>query len=248
MKDLPINALVWDENPSHVPVTLYPDNVRGAIAAGLCELGGDEVAVRTAHLDEPEQGLAAAVLARTDVLLWWGHMRHKEVSDESVARVVERVQKRGMGFIALHSAHYSKPFRAVLGCTGHLKGGWREDEQPEELRVAAPHHPIAHGVHDFTLAHEEMYGAPFDVPPPACVVLQSYFPAGGEHFPSGIAWSVGTGIDPDFASGPGSGIHQGEGIGRVFYFRPGHETAPTFFNTDVRRILLNAVRWTAGRA
>ncbi|MEW6252756.1 MAG: ThuA domain-containing protein [Planctomycetota bacterium] len=247
MEDLPINVLVWDENPPHVPIAVYPENVRGAVADGLREIGGTEVAVRTAHLDEPDQGLSAAALAQTDVLVWWGHIRHKEVGDDAVARIVERVQRRGMGFVALHSAHYARPFRALLNCTGHLKGGWREDDRPEEIRVAAPHHPIARGLHDFTLAHEEMYGAPFDVPPPAVVVLQSYFPAGGEHFPSGLAWTVGTGIDPEFTSGSGGGMSQGEGVGRVFYFRPGHETAPTYFNPQVRQVLLNAVRWCAGR-
>ncbi len=247
MKDLPINVLVWDENPTHAPRDIYPDNIRGAIAAGLVELGEAEVAVRVAHQDQPEEGLSAALLAQSDVLIWWGHLRHREVSDAAIERVVERVQRRGMGLILLHSAHYSKAMRQVLGCTGHLKGGWREDEQPEELRVCAPQHPIAHGVHDFTLAKEEMYGAPFDVPPPTTVVFQSYFPAGGEYFPSGLCWTVGAGIDPDFTSGPGGGAGQGEGIGRVFYFRPGHESVPTFLNPTVRKILLNAVRWAARR-
>ncbi len=248
MKDLPIQVLVWDENPSHAPRDIYPRSIRGAVADGLCEFGRDEVVVRTAHQDEPEQGLSAAALAQTDVLVWWGHMRHSELNDAVIGRVAERVLHRGMGFVALHSAHYSKPFRTILDCTGHLKGGWSEADQPEEVRVCAPQHPIAHGVHDFTLASEEMYGGPFDVPPPAVVVLQSYFPATNRFFPSGIAWSVGAGIDPNFESGPGRGIGQGEGVGRVFYFRPGHESVPTYFHTDVRRVLLNAVRWTAGRA
>jgi trehalose utilization protein len=248
MNDTPIRVLVWDEDATHVSAGVYPENIRGAVADGLIELGGERVRVRTASLADPEQGLSAAALAATDVLIWWGHVRHSEVADDAVGRIVEHVCRRGLGFIALHSAHYSKPFKQILNCTGHLKGGWREDEQPEEIRVCAPHHPITHGVHDFALAQEEMYGAPFDVPPPAAVVLQSFFPAGGEYFPSGLIWTVGTGVDRTFASGPGRGIGQGEGIGRVFYFRPGHESVPTYFNLDVRRILYNGVRWAARRA
>ncbi|HEY9840555.1 MAG TPA: ThuA domain-containing protein, partial [Candidatus Obscuribacterales bacterium] len=147
--------------------------------------------------------------------------------------------------IVLHSAHYRKVFRRVLDCSGDLKGGWREDEQPEILRVCAPEHPIAAGVADFTLETEEMYGAPFAVPPAECLVFQSYFPAGGEFFPSGLAWSTGQGITPDFRSGPGGGVGQGQGKGRVFYFRPGHETCPSYQHPMVRRILLNAVYWAA---
>lgn len=247
MSDNPIRVLVWDENPSHAPQSIYPENIRGAVAAAMRAIGGAEVDVRTASIDDPEQGCGAAALDGTDVLVWWGHKRHAELRDDAAVRIVERVHRKGMGFVALHSAHYSKPFTRILGCTGHLKGGWREDDQPEHIRVCAPQHPIAQGVIDFHLAHEEMYGAPFETPPPECVVLQSHFPAGGEYFPSGLCWSVGAGIDPAFESGPGGGANQGKGVGRVFYFRPGHETMPTFLNTDVNRIILNGVRWCAWR-
>ena len=243
MSEKPIRVLVWDENPGHAPKEVYPHGIRGAVAEGLAEFGRDGVQVRTAHLDDPEQGLAAETLAETDVLVWWAHVRHHLVADAVIARVVERVHKHGLGFVALHSAHYSKALKRILNCTGHLKGGWREDDQPEEVRVCAPRHPIALGVRDFTLPREEMYGGPFDVPPPAVVVLQSFFPAGGEYFPSGLCWTVGDGIDPTFESGPGGGVGQGEGLGRVFYFRPGHETMPTYFHPVVRRILYNAVLW-----
>lgn len=249
MNPTPIRVLVWDENPPHAPKTIYPNSINGAVAEGLQTLGNGELQVLTANLDEPDQGCSPARLAETDVLIWWGHARHEQVRDEIVARIVERVHRQGMGFVALHSAHYSKPFRAVLNCTGHLKGGWREKKPPEQeyLRVCAPRHPIAQGIQDFTLEHEEMYGAPFEVPPPLVVVFQSFFPAGGEYFPSGLCWTVGWGIDPNFTSGPGGGVNQGEGIGRVFYFRPGHETIPTYFHPQVRRILYNAVRWAAKR-
>jgi|YNPNPStandDraft_1061719.scaffolds.fasta_scaffold03289_3 trehalose utilization protein len=243
----PVRVLVWDENPPHAPKEVYPNSINGAVAEGIEKLLGDKAIVRRANLDDPEQGISLEALEQTDVLIWWGHARHGEVSDTTVSRIVERVHKHGLGFIALHSAHYSKPFQAILGAPGHLKGGWREDNGPEEIRVCAPRHPIAQGVSDFTLPAEEMYGAPFDVPPPACVILQSYFPNGGEYFPSGLTWTVGEGKTPGFTSGPGGGIGEGEGIGRVFYLRPGHETIPTYFNENIRRLIANAVLWAAKR-
>lgn len=247
MADSKIRVLVWDENPQHAPKEMYPENIRGAVAEGLRELGGDRLSVSVAHLDEPDQGITEAALAETDVLLWWGHVRHGEVADGTVERVREAVTRRGMGFIALHSAHYSRPFRQILGCMGHLQGGWRENNPPEreEITVCAPRHPIAKGVQDFVLEHEEMYGAPFATPPPSVVVFQSYFPTGGEYFPSGACWTVGKGIIPDFESGRGKGANQGEGIGRVFYFRPGHESVPTYFDANIRRVLYNATLWAA---
>ncbi|BDI32375.1 trehalose utilization protein ThuA [Capsulimonas corticalis] len=244
----PVKVLVWDEAPTHAPREVYPQSINGAIAAFLNEDGAGQIVATTANIDDPEQGLSEQAIADADVIIWWGHARHDEVQDELAQRVVQAVHA-GTGFIPLHSAHYSKTFRGVLSATGHLKGGWREqDENPdtEEITVCAPKHPIAEGVEDFTLPREEMYGAPFDVPPFKTVVFQSYFPVGGEYFPS-FATSVGEGITPDFHSGGGKGENQGEGAGRVFYFRPGHETFPTYFDPSVRRILRNAVLWTARR-
>jgi trehalose utilization protein len=244
-----VRVLVWDENPPHAPKEVYPKSINGAVAEGLEELGKKQVVVRTANLDDPDQGCSDAALAETDVLLWWGHARHGQVDDATAERVVRRVRDAGMGFVALHSAHYSKPFRAVLSGNGHLKGGWRENDPPEaeHVHVCAPWHPIAKGVRAFDLEHEEMYGAPFDVPPPLVVVLQSHFPLDGKTFPSGLCWTVGAGVDPNFTSGPGGGVGEGLGVGRVFYFRPGHETIPTYFHPMVRRVILNAVMWCAHR-
>lgn len=245
----PIKAVIWDENPSHAPKAIYPNNIRGAIAEGLREFGGDEVEAIEAHLDEPNQGITYDLINSADVLMWWGHVRHDKVEDQVAETIKKNVHERGMGFITLHSGHYSKPFKAVLGATGHLKGGWRDDlpNEVEELRVCAPKHPIAEGINDFSLPREEMYGAPFGIPYPQVIVFQSYFPNGGEYFPS-FATTVGKGIDPDFASGSGKGQNQGEGAGRVFYFRPGHEEFPTYYDPTVRQILWNAVRWCAHKS
>ena len=246
----PVRALVWDENPAHAPKEMYPHSINGAVAEGLNELSGGRIQATTAHLDEAEQGITEDALANADVLLWWGHARHDQVSDETAARVRRAVHERGLGFVPLHSAHYSKAFRQVLDAPGHLKGGWREIEgfEPEEIHVCAPRHPIAQGIENFTLPTEEMYGSPFVAPPFQTLVFQSYFPHGGEYFPCGFTLTVGQGIDPDFTSGGGGGKNQGEGKGRVFYFRPGHETTPTYFNPSVRQILVNAVLWAARRS
>ena len=176
-----IRVLVWDENKQSVPKDIYPNNLRGTITDALNSLGKGEVTAIAASLDDESQGITKEVLKETDVLIWWGHARHGEVSDETAEIVRKAVHEDGLGFLALHSAHYSKAFKAVLGATGHLKGGWRENDDPadtEELTVAAPKHPIAAGVTSFTIEQEEMYGTPFDVPPYEALIFQSYFPLG----------------------------------------------------------------------
>jgi trehalose utilization protein len=244
-----VRALVWDENPPHAPREVYPKSINGAVAEGLSKFGSGQIEVRTANLDDPDQGISEDALAETDVLLWWGHMYHGRVSDTTVQRVVDRVHHGAMGFIALHSGHYSRTFKAVVQGNGHLKGGWREMEPPEQedIYVTAPWHPIAQGVPARFSLPEEMYGAPFDVPSAHTMVFQSHFPFDGKVFPSGLCWTVGDGKDPDFTSGPGNGVGEGFGKGRVFYFRPGHETIPTYYNPIVQQIITNGVLWCAHR-
>ena len=153
------------------------------------------------------------LLAKTDVMLWWGHIAHHMVPDEVSNRVAQAVQK-GMGFIALHSAHMSKPFRQLMGTSCTLK--WRDDDS-ERLWVTAPSHPIAEGLPEhFELPQEEMYGEFFDIPKPDDVVFMGWF-TGGELFRSGVTFN--------------------RGLGRVFYFQPGHEAFPTYFNENVERII-----------
>ena len=198
---------------------VYPDGIHAAVADGLREAGFD---VRTATLDEPGQGLTDEILGATDVLTWWGHAAHAEVEDALVERIQRRVLD-GMGLLVLHSGHHSKIFRRLMGTTCDLK--WREAGERERIWVVDPSHPIAEGLGDsFLLEQEEMYGEPFDIPAPDRLVLVGWF-QGGEIFRSGCCYR--------------------RGRGRVFYFQPGHETHPTYFNPDVRRVLANAVRWAA---
>ena len=218
-----IRVTVWNEGiheRTHPEIgAVYPDGIHGAIADGLKAHGFD---VRTATLDQPEHGLTQDVLDGTDVLTWWGHMAHDKVADE----VVERVHKRvldGMGLIVLHSGHLSKIFRRLMGTGCDLK--WREANDRERLWVVAPGHPIAQGLGEYIqLEREEMYGEVFDIPAPETLVFISWF-TGGEVFRSGCCYTRGS--------------------GRVFYFRPGHESFPTYYNTEIRQVIANAVRWAA---
>jgi len=216
-----IQVLVWSERSE--PATVYPNGINGAVAEGLNAT--DDVAAQVADIDMPGQGLDEKLLSKADVLMWWGHQKHGQVSDEAAARVVTHVKERGMGFIPIHSAHYSKPFKGLMGTDCGL-GGWREDDKPERIHVVMPAHPIAEGIVDFIVPKTEMYSEPFAVPPPDVVVFEGRF-EGGEYFRSGCCWMVGN--------------------GRVFYFRPGHETLPIMFQDEVKKILHNAVRWVAKR-
>lgn len=219
-----LRITVWNEGRhekknEHI-ARIYPDGIHGAIAAGLREHGFTQV--RTATLDEPEHGLTEAVLAETDVLTWWGHMAHGDVDDAVVDRVHQRVLD-GMGLVVLHSGHFSKIFKKLMGTTCSLR--WREADDHERFWVVEPSHPVADGLPEyFELPAEEMYGEHFDIPAPDTLVFISWFP-GGEVFRSGCAYR--------------------RGRGKVFYFRPGHETYPTYYDANVRRVIANAARWTA---
>jgi trehalose utilization protein len=222
----PIRVTIWNEhrherNPSHKASQVYPEGMHAPLAQYLgAQAGIGEV--RVAVLDEPDHGLTEEALAQTDVLTWWGHAAHGEVRDEIVERVHRRVLD-GMGLLVLHSGHFSKIFKKLMGTTCNLK--WREADEKERFWVIEHGHPIAEGLGEmFELPAEEMYGEPFDVPAPDTLVLVSWFP-GGEVFRSGCCY------------------HRGRG--KVFYFRPGHETYPTYYDPNVLRVISNAVRWCA---
>ena len=218
-----IRVTLWNEH-RHERIDeavrrVYPEGLHAPIADSLRKQG---MRVGIATLDDPEHGLTEQVLAETDVLIWWGHMAHDEVKDEIVARVQGRVLE-GMGLVALHSSHFSKIFKTLMGTTCTLK--WREAGERERLWVVAPAHPIAAGLGEgFDIAHEEMYGEFFDIPAPDELVLISSF-EGGEVFRSGCCFY--------------------RGRGKIFYFSPGHETYPTYYQPEVLHVIANAVRWAA---
>jgi trehalose utilization protein len=222
----PIRVTVWGENvhEDRDPQVraIYPDGMHETIASGLRDLLGAGAEVRAVTLQQPEHGLPQDVVDATDVLLWWGHIAHDEVSDAVVDRVQEAVLG-GMGLLVLHSAHYARIFKRLLGTSCSLR--WRNAGERELVWTVAPGHPIAHGVpHPLVIEAQEMYGEHFDIPAPDELVFVSSF-AGGEVFRGGCCFA--------------------RGRGRIFYFSPGDQEYPVYHHPDVRRVLANAVRWAA---
>lgn len=218
----PLRVTVWNEyrhektNPK--VASIYPEGIHGAVATFLGAETG--LKVRTATLDEPDHGLGDDTLEETDVLIWWGHKAHGEVDDAIIEKTKTRVLE-GMGLIVLHSGHYSKIFKSLLGTTCSLK--WRESTDKERLWNTMPSHPITQGIGEyFEIPREEMYGEPFGIPQPDELLFISWF-TGGEVFRSGATWSRGN--------------------GKIFYFRPGHETYPTYHQAEVQKVITNAVYW-----
>ena len=214
---------VWNEyvheRENEVVADVYPDGIHATIADAL-DVRGFETT--TATLQEPDHGLPPDVLAATDVLTWWGHAAHDQVRDDVVEHVKQHVLD-GMGLIVLHSGHYSKIFTSLMGTSCSLK--WREAAERERLWVVEPSHPIADGIDEcIELDEAEMYGERFDIPQPETLVFNSWF-EGGEVFRSGCTYRRGS--------------------GRVFYFRPGHETYPIYHDEAIQRVLANAVEWAA---
>jgi len=219
---MPIRAVVWGENvheqKNKIISDLYPKGMHQCIADALNEDEG--ISATTATLQEPDHGLSEERLKETDVLLWWGHAAHGDVEDHVVERVCDAVWS-GMGMVFLHSAHFAKPFKRLMGAPCNLT--WREAGEKERLWVTSRNHPITNGISDsFELEMEEMYGEPFGVPEPLETVFISWF-EGGEVFRSGLTYK--------------------RGAGNIFYFRPGHETYPTYYNEDVRTVIRNGVKW-----
>jgi trehalose utilization protein len=216
-----LKVLVWNENrheqKSEKVREVYPEGIHGTIASFL---GEAHFEVNTATLDEPEHGLTDEVLNDTDVLIWWGHIAHHEVKDEIVEKVKQRVLN-GMGLIVLHSGHFSKIFKTLMGTSCDLK--WREASEKERIWIIDPSHPIVDGLGEYIeIEKEEMYGEHFDIPAPDQLLMVSWF-EGGEVFRSGCTYQ--------------------RGKGKVFYFRPGHETYPTYYNKEVQQVIINAVKW-----
>ncbi len=223
-----INVTIWNEgwherNEPDV-AERYPEGLHGAIGQGLVDHLGDNVKVTFATLYDPDQGLPESVLETTDVLIWWSHMRQEEVEDDLVARIHARIL-RGMGFIGLHSATKSKIFRRLMSTTCCVR--WRHGEDRELVWTIKPDHPIAQGLPEFfSIPAQEMFGEFFDIPDPDELVFLSTF-SGGEVLRSGLCYR--------------------RGYGRVFYFSPGDQAYPVYYDKHIRKVLANAVDWASPR-
>ncbi len=217
-------VVVWSEGTA--PKDIYPDDINGAIAEGLACLKGWEVVC--ASIDDPDQGLPDELLNRADVLMWWGHKRHGQVKDALVDRIEKRVKEDGMGFISLHSAHFAKPNKRLMGspCTFTA---YVCDSTTLNVTVADSKHPIAKGVpSEFNIDHDERYSDPYAVPEAEAIVFDGVATLkNGKKDPShqGYCWTIGK--------------------GRMFYFQIGHETNPIYYDKNIRKIMANAVKWAA---
>ena len=197
----------------------YPDGIHNAIKKNIA---ADDLEITAVSLDMPDQGLPEELLNNTDVLVWWGHCAHGRVEDALVDRIQQRIL-HGMGLIVLHSGHFSKIFKRMMGTECSLR--WREMSEKERIWTVAPSHPIAAGVPEtFVLPHTEMYGEPFNIPDDGKIIFMSWY-EGGNVFRSGVAFR--------------------RDAGKIFYFSPGHETFPIYNDENVVRIIGNAVRWAA---
>lgn len=216
----PLRVCVWCEGTA--PIAIYPNEIDGAISEGLRDQGS--LTVVTARLAQDACGLSDATLDQTDVMVWWGRLKHDEVTDDRAEAVSNRVRAGKLGLVALHGSYASKPFQALMGKACEPTA-WRDEGKPERIKIEAPEHPIARGVEPFTIPRTQMFSEPFQVPEPETVVLVSTWES-GESFRSGLTWTIDQ--------------------GRVAYLRPGDDSFPVLFHPSVRQVLANAVQW-AGR-
>ena len=274
----PVHILVWDERQER-QAEAYDNFLGNEIAKQLGDSTGD-LEIRSVALDDPGQGLND--LEWADVLIWWGHVRQGDVTDENVRRVMDRILSGDLDLIALHSAHFASPFmeamnwrslddakqhfaekdkgklmkfstvappkpRSVPTYGSHLTPSWfsyklnkttyeaqihlpyccfpayRPDGEPSKVTVKNKEHPIAKGLPaTFQVKQTEMYDEPFHVPAPDEVIFEETWEL-GERFRAGMVWDIGK--------------------GKVFYFRPGHETYPVFKQPEVIQVLANACQW-----
>ncbi len=217
-----INVVIWNEfrHEKREPevAKIYPEGIHACIRDFLkCD---EELNITLAALDDPDQGLPDELLNNTDVLLWWGHLAHREVDDKLVEKIRIRVYEGKMGLVVLHSGHHSKVFKTIVGATANLSWGRNEKEIVWNLM---PQHPIAAGIPDhFILESEELYGEPFYIPQPDQLVFGSWF-EDGFIFRSGCCFF--------------------RGMGKIFYFQPGHEYCRSYYNPYVQKIIKNAIEW-----
>jgi trehalose utilization protein len=216
-----VRVLLWSEQTE--PRNVYPNGISGALADYLKKL--PEFETVTATLDDPDAGVSDAALSATDVLIWFGHRKHAQVPDAAVDRINKHVNERGMGFIALHSSHFSKALKKLLNATGSWSS-YVNHARPEQMWVVLPDHPIAKGVTDFTIPQEEIYTEPFDVPAPEAVIVEGTWES-GHRDREVMTWRVGK--------------------GRMVYIRAGHEEYPIYFQPQMQKLVANSCLWAAGR-
>lgn len=218
-------VVVWSEGTA--PAKVYPNDINGAIADGLKESLENWEVVK-AGINDPEQGLPDKLLKRCDVLIWWGHKKHRNVDNKLVDKIEKRVKEDGMGFISLHSAHFAKINKRLMKdkCSFSV---YRQDSTTLTITVSDKGHPITKGVDkEFTVEHGERYSDPYVVPKPDAVVLDGVAALKDgktDASKQGYCWTIGK--------------------AKMFYLQVGHETNPVYFDKNIRKIMANAVEWAA---
>jgi trehalose utilization protein len=271
-----IHVLVWDEQQP-LQSQVY-DNFLGNEILNRLKSTSNNFELRSVNLNDSQQGLSNENLDWADVLIWWGHRRHDEISKETAQRkIINRIKAGTLNVIFLHSAHFSTPFmeamnevtkeqaykkypksdmkfefiippgriaptaNSLITPAYYAKQGlgkapsvrvdlpnccfpaWRNDGKSSTLHVVAKDHPISKGIpKTMKLMATEMYSAPFHVPEPNEVIFEEKWEL-GEYFRSGMTWNLAK--------------------GKIFYFRPGHETYPIFKKTEIIQIIANACQW-----
>jgi trehalose utilization protein len=276
----PIHVLMWDERQPRQEEAY--DNWIGNEIVTRLKASTHNLEFRSVALDDSQQGLSDDNLGWADVVLWWGHARHSDVSWDNARKVADMVRNGELNIVILHSAHWARPFVELMNGRSIEEGlayieqhnpgkkityetvsppkersapmrgsvftpayygfnqgktavhgiihlpwccfpDFRGDGKPSTLTVKSPKHPIAKGIpKSFELPATEMYNEPFHVPEPDEVIFEETW-ALGERFRSGLVWNIGG--------------------GKVFYFRPGHETFPVFKQDEIIQILANACEW-----
>ncbi len=219
-----INVTIWSEglDPELEPraVALYPEDINTYLAGFLGEEADFEVNI--CSMSQPENGLSEEILTKTDVLVWWSHLYDDQVSDEAAERVVQAVLN-GMGLLFLHASLGSKPAKRLLGVNSNV-GKYREVGEMERIWVVNRSHPAVEGMEKeyIEIPGSEMYGEPYGIPTPDDIVFISWF-EGGEVLRSGVSWH--------------------KGAGKVFFFSPGHEEFPVYYQKEIQKVMGNIVRW-----
>ena len=276
----PVRVLVWDERQPKQKQAY--DNFLGNEIVARLSKNADQCEFRSVALDDPEQGVSIDNLQWADVVVWWGHARHSDLTRDNSQRVLDHIISGDLDLIALHSAHWARPFvgamnwRSMKDAQEHLQThmpdlkftfesvepprertvpthgsvltpAWfgykknrieaigvihlpyccfpdfRPDGKPGTLKVKSAGHPIVRGLPSaFRIPQTEMYNEPFHVPEPDELIFEETWEL-GERFRSGMVWNIGE--------------------GKVFYFRPGHETYAVFKQPEVLKVIENAAIW-----
>jgi trehalose utilization protein len=225
----PRTIVVWSEGTA--PKNVYTNDINSAIVEGLkADKRFEKDTIIAASISDPDQGINDELLAKTDVLLWWGHKKHGQVGDALTAKIKQRWMDGKMGFIGLHSAHFAKPNKALMGtaCSFSL---YKADTTTTKVTVTDKKHPIAEGVSEtFTVENHERYGDPYIVPEG----YQCMFEGLSTIKKDGATDNAKMGYAWESVNGSKS---------RFFYFQLGHETNPIYFDSNIRKILANATEW-----